>query len=159
MICSSFIFSVLQTVIRESAKRPPVINIFCPLMTHRSPLSSAKEDRAPRTSVPPPGSVNAMQDLNLPSAISGRYFSFCSLVPNSPMKRTPNPAGRAYRQSNRHGRLADLLKAYHYIDHPLSPAPRIQLGTAAPNIPRSANFCQRSSGGKSTFSSIQRTYS
>src|SRR5271166_1374546 len=39
------------------------------------------------------------------------------------------------------------------------PWPPYSIGTAAPNRPSSASLCQRSSGGKSTFLSIHRTYS
>jgi hypothetical protein len=57
------------------------LHVFWPLMTQPPSARVAAVRIAPRTSVPPPGSVNPIAHFSRPAAIAGRCLRFCSSEP------------------------------------------------------------------------------
>ena len=57
------------------------LHVFWPLRTQPPSARAAVVRIAPRTSVPPPGSVNPMAHFSRPAAMAGRCRCFCSGVP------------------------------------------------------------------------------
>ena len=57
-------------------------HIFCPLISHSPSPTSFAVDLIPWTSEPTSGSESENAPRSSPVAIFGRYFCFCSSVPN-----------------------------------------------------------------------------
>src|SRR6201747_2599147 len=74
--------SVLHSSAMSCDRRALLIQVLEPLITRSSPSARAVVVIACR-SEPPPGSVSAIVARISPVAIPGRYFCFCSEVPNN----------------------------------------------------------------------------
>ena len=73
-------------------KWPPLVQILLPLITHSSPSRTARVCNDARSD-PAPGSEYSVHHWSMPPTMFGRYFAFCSSVPNSmiagPTQSTP----------------------------------------------------------------------
>ena len=73
--------SVFTRTKTRPARSPLVTHIFWPLIS-QPPSTSLAVDLMPWTSEPTSGSESENAPRTSPVAICGRYFSFCSSVPN-----------------------------------------------------------------------------
>jgi hypothetical protein len=89
-----FCFDTSGFVRASTTQKPPtlpcVMNIFVPLMIQSSPSRLAVV-RSPAESLPLPGSVRAHAASHSPRAAFGRYFFFCSSLPNASTCPVPSP--------------------------------------------------------------------
>ncbi len=78
-------------MMKKSAKPPLVIHVLVPSMRQPSPLAVARA-RMAAVSEPASGSVSAYAPSSSPVASRGRYFAFCSSLPNRSSGAAQSPA-------------------------------------------------------------------
>ena len=100
---------------------------------------------APRTSVPPPGSVKEMAARNRPAAMSGRNRRFCASVPYSPMDLTPAKEVMPQIQASP-PRVRDRARARIICISTSPPRPPYSSAIPRPWNPPSVNLSQSAKG-------------
>ena len=144
-------FITFANTTNRSAKPPLVIHIFSPLRTKLPSGCFVARVRAPRASEPDPVSLSPYAPIDSPDSSFGRYFRFCSSVPNRYSGLTvsfacaPNVAPNDADRDMRSLTISDVTLS--------RPRPPYSSGTSTPISPRSAARLTSCRASDQSFSS------
>ncbi len=127
------------------ARSAPEMNIFCPLITYSSPSFTAIV-LVFRVFVPASASVKAKQN-SIPSAIFGRYFSFCPSSPCFTIVKPPKTEVKHRNHSPANPQPSEVrVSMVKIISNIPSPPPPYFSGIITLGKPASIKVLQKSSG-------------